>query len=67
MFINFWYPAEESKNLTNEPMKVHTKPLIFWQTIVEKVHEHCFAATNPTPNIQALDNFCGLGTERKES
>lgn len=45
MFINFWYPAEESKNLTSEPIKVHMlgMPLVLWRD--ESGKAQCVANT----------------------
>lgn len=33
MFMNFWYPAEESKNVTNEPLKTQMLglPFVLWR------------------------------------
>ena len=40
MFINFWYPAEESKNLTDRPLKVQMLGLHFalWRDSEGKAH-----------------------------
>ena len=40
MFINFWYAAEESKNLTDEPMHVRllSQDFVFFRDSSEKAH-----------------------------
>jgi nitrite reductase/ring-hydroxylating ferredoxin subunit len=45
MFINFWYPAEEAANVTNEPLKVQMLGLWFvlWRDADGKAH--CIANT----------------------
>jgi phenylpropionate dioxygenase-like ring-hydroxylating dioxygenase large terminal subunit len=40
MFINFWYPAEESKNVTHAPVKVQMLglPFVLWRDTEGKAH-----------------------------
>lgn len=45
MFINFWYPAEESKNITDAPLKVQMLglPFVLWRD--EDGNAHCVSNT----------------------
>lgn len=45
MFINFWYPAEESENITNEPLKVQMLGLWFVLWRDEDGKAHCIPNT----------------------
>jgi len=45
MFINFWYPAEESKNVSNEPLKVQMLGLQFVLWRDEEGSAQCVANT----------------------
>ena len=45
MFMNFWYPAEESENITHAPMKVQMLglPFVLWRD--EAGEAHCISNT----------------------
>ena len=45
MFMNFWYPAEESDKVTNQPMKVRMLglPFVLWRD--EDGVAHCVSNT----------------------
>jgi phenylpropionate dioxygenase-like ring-hydroxylating dioxygenase large terminal subunit len=45
MFINFWYPAEESQNITREPMTVQMLNLLFVMWRDEEGVARCVANT----------------------
>jgi len=45
MFINFWYPAEEAANVTNQPLKVQMLGLWFVLWRDEDGKAHCIANT----------------------
>ena len=40
MFINFWYPAEQSKNIGNEPTKLRMlgQDFVLWRDSKDRVH-----------------------------
>ena len=45
MFINFWYPAEQSENVTTEPLKVQMLGLQFVLWRDEAGRARCIANT----------------------
>jgi phenylpropionate dioxygenase-like ring-hydroxylating dioxygenase large terminal subunit len=45
MFINFWYPAEECRNVTNTPLKVQMLGLKFVLWRDEQGRAHCISNT----------------------
>jgi phenylpropionate dioxygenase-like ring-hydroxylating dioxygenase large terminal subunit len=40
MFMNFWYPAEDSESVTNKPLKVNMLglPFVLWRDEAGKAH-----------------------------